>query len=41
MKISHEKILICGQKTKDGKIIRSSEDSNCCTNESCEIIAKR
>ncbi|KAJ6434877.1 hypothetical protein OIU84_000175 [Salix udensis] len=40
VKISHEKILICGQKTKDGKIM-SSEDSNCCTNESCEINAKR
>ncbi|KAJ6354705.1 hypothetical protein OIU77_005333 [Salix suchowensis] len=40
VKISHEKILICGQKKKDGKIM-SSEDSNCCTNESCEINAKR
>ncbi|KAF9662092.1 hypothetical protein SADUNF_Sadunf18G0017400 [Salix dunnii] len=38
---SHEKIFKCGQKMKDGKIIKSSEDSNCCTDESCEINAKR
>lgn len=41
VKISHKNIMKCGQKMKDGKIIKSSEGSNCRTHESGEVNAKR
>lgn len=41
MKISHKNIMKCGQKMKDGKIIKSSEGSNCRTHESGEVNAER